>query len=770
MVQDIQRIRPVETTSAQANGQFPSSAPAANPVFYRTYSRKLTGTRRESWSEVTRRTLGGLAELGKFTEDEKAIVNQMQQELKCLPSGRWLWVGGTEWIKKPENFNGAYNCTSTNVIDWAAFGLMMDLAMMGCGTGAIIEPKYTNRLPAIRNVLTVKMGWGIGTVPENDRIETTEVNINGNAVEIIAGDSRRGWVDSYQALLEMSTDERFDGPVTITIDLGNIRPAGEKLKGFGGVANPIKLPNLYDRCAQILNKAIGRQMTPVECCLLIDEAAACVVAGNIRRSAGMRQGNSADTKFAMAKDDLWQQADNGNWRIDPERDAFRMANHTRVYHHKPTKQEVLDAVRKQFYSGEGAIQYAPEAIARSSADLLKTRDQKIEFINAYESSKGAEFLLSLKPEMDVAEVEHRLGRYGLNPCGEIIGEDFHCNLSEIHLNQIDPRDLKAQEDAFTAGGLTVAALLNHQFTEPRYQKSRLLDPIVGVSFTGLFDFFVQAFGTEWLNWWEAGRPNTMRGLEFKAKEQEYLSTWKATVHKVVAEYCTKHGIKPPNRCTTVQPAGTKSLLTGASSGWHPPKAQRFIRRITFGKNDPVALACLDYGYSIVPSQSDKDEQGNLLTDAFDPRCTEWLVEIPVEVPWANIPGADEVSIELFSATAQFDFYMQVQKYYTAHNTSATIELREDEIDALADVIYDSVATNDGYMSAALLARFDAPFPRLPFEKIDRSTYLKLSAEVLERRTVDDFYGALAKYDSGEVITEGPAGCDSDKCLFEAAKK
>ena len=770
MVQDIQRIRSVETTSAQANGQFPSSAPAANPVFYRTYSRKLTGTRRESWSEVTRRTLGGLAELGKFTEDEKAIVNQMQQELKCLPSGRWLWVGGTEWIKKPENFNGAYNCTSTNVIDWAAFGLMMDLAMMGCGTGAIIEPKYTNRLPAIRNVLTVKMGWGIGTVPENDRIETTEVNINGNAVEIIAGDSRRGWVDSYQALLEMSTDERFDGPVTITIDLGNIRPAGEKLKGFGGVANPIKLPNLYDRCAQILNKAIGRQMTPVECCLLIDEAAACVVAGNIRRSAGMRQGNSADTKFAMAKDDLWQQADNGNWRIDPERDAFRMANHTRVYHHKPTKQEVLDAVRKQFYSGEGAIQYAPEAIARSSADLLKTRDQKIEFINAYESSKGAEFLLSLKPEMDVAEVEHRLGRYGLNPCGEIIGEDFHCNLSEIHLNQIDPRDLKAQEDAFTAGGLTVAALLNHQFTEPRYQKSRLLDPIVGVSFTGLFDFFVQAFGTEWLNWWEAGRPNTMRGLEFKVKEQEYLSTWKATVHKVVAEYCTKHGIKPPNRCTTVQPAGTKSLLTGASSGWHPPKAQRFIRRITFGKNDPVALACLDYGYSIVPSQSDKDEQGNLLTDAFDPRCTEWLVEIPVEVPWANIPGADEVSIELFSATAQFDFYMQVQKYYTAHNTSATIELREDEIDALADVIYDSVATNDGYMSAALLARFDAPFPRLPFEKIDRSTYLKLSAEVLERRTVDDFYGALAKYDSGEVITEGPAGCDSDKCLFEAAKK
>jgi ribonucleotide reductase, class II len=70
----------------------------------------------------------------------------------------------------------------------------------------------------------------------------------------------------------------------------------------------------------------------------------------------------------------------------------------------------------------------------------------------------------------------------------------------------------------------------------------------------------------------------------------------------------------------------------------------------------------------------------------------------------------------------------------------------------------------------LLARFDAPFPRLPFEKIDRSTYVKLSKEVEARRKTDDFYGALAKYDSGDVIAEGPAGCDSDKCLFEASKK
>ena len=127
-------------------------------------------------------------------------------------------------------------------------------------------------------------------------------------------------------------------------------------------------------------------------------------------------------------------------------------------------------------------------------------------------------------------------------------------MSEVHLNQLDPDNYKEQEEAFTAGALSVAALLNHQFLEPRYQYSRELDPIVGVSFTGLFDFFVHAFGADWLRWWEPGRPETPQGLIFKRGEQKYLNFWKDIVHQVVWEYCDRHQIKRPNRCTTVQPA------------------------------------------------------------------------------------------------------------------------------------------------------------------------------------------------------------------------
>jgi len=1503
MVQELERTR--------SKSPFSETAPAAYPVFYRTYSRRFDGGRRESWNEVCDRTLTGLIELGKLTQEEHALISKMQRNLKAMPSGRWLWVGGTEWSKNPKNFSGAYNCTSTNVIDWRAFGLMMDLAMMGCGTGAVLEPKYINQLPKIRNKITVTMRGGVGQTPASQRREEAEVKVDAanNRVEIIAGDSRQGWVKSYQTLLELSTDERFDGEVEAIVDLSDVRPAGEQLKGFGGMANPVKLPELYERCTKILNNALGRQLNSIECCLLIDEAAACVVAGNIRRclpedalvhtkkglvpikdvqvgdqvqtpvgyrkvidkfdqghqdvyeietngthpratlnhriavfkdasgqvewkqlselsagdrlmhshqilsgtqthlpadttakrpeksqnakpiqiplltpdvawligfthgdgyvalgrnkhdkpygrvewamnerdndpqllerlrekidaalfafglrathgsvkgentaksvcssirlaeyfhthikqpnqslevpsfilrsyidvraaylaglmdsdgainnrpphlitsvyrnfvrqvsavlsslgiagrlsttvpdnerwqvkynltvpalkqhynslisphsakgalkvglkmygytlsgammceaysysemrgmgfqgnrsvdsnyeryvaeanldlnipvtvkglgsydhvqtydievedahcfycdgylthnSAGMRQFDSNDNVATGAKENLWQQDEHGNWRIDPTRDALRMANHTRVFHEKPSKAEVLEAVRKQFQSGEGAIQWAGEAERRAqgkgryglnpcvtddtwvhtgdgprrvkelvgqqhstyvngelfstttdgfffsgekpvvkletkegfelrltenhrvlkvtaqtqkkqytewteagelqsgdrlvlhnhrdlqswdgagsydegwllgslvgdgslaktpwnnsgllryweessdemsqhAVQLLKTavgyakRTEEVhyhkqlkhrvinstglaklaskfgirqgsktigdaveqascEFYSGFLKGlfdadgsvqgtqlKGVSVRLAQSNLSNLQAVQRMLARLGIistlyqerrpegyrtlpdsqrqpaeyfcqaqhelvvskdnlpyfqalvgfrepkkaaqldellsgykrnldrerftvtvqsieadgvekvydctvpgpscfdangivaHNCGEIIGQDFHCNLAEIHLNQISARDTQAQDDAFRAGALAVAALLNHEFMESRYQQSREEDPIVGVSFTGFFDFCVKAFGVEWLEWFAEGRPDTMKGVEFKTQEQKYLSRWKQVVHETVGEYCDRHNIRRPNRCTTVQPAGTKSLLTGASSGWHPPKAQRFIRRITFRKDDPVALACIDYGYSVIPSQSDKDENGNLLNDPFDPRCTEWLVELPVEVDWANMPGADEVSIENFSALAQFDFYMQVQKHYTAHNTSATIELKENEIELLGDRIYQAIENDEGYISAALLARFDdvQTFPRLPFEPITKARYEEMLEEVKARRVTEDFHAALEKHDAGELVEAGPAGCDSDKCLLPEKK-
>lgn len=807
------------------------------------YRRRLSATR-ETWHDLCVRTIDGIAKLGKFTDEEKALVFKLQKELKTLTSGRWLWVGGTEWIDEPSNFAGAYNCQSSNMVDWDAFGYAMNFAMMGTGTGAVLEDKYISQLPVIRNRLDVKVIGEIGAVPISERQENTTFSYKssyiGDQLLIVVGDSRKGWVSAYQAMLEYSSMILSRTKLDITVDISHVRPNGEKLKGFGGTANPVKLADLFPKLANITNKAIGRKLTSVECCLLLDEAAMVVVAGNIRRSAGIKQFSSDDEKAETAKDNLWQCID-GKWSVDPERDALRMSNHTRVFHRKPTEQECVDAVRKQYHSGEGAIQWAGEAIARSNADLLDTIDKKTQFISFYnrDPENAKTYLSFLDTQADDKELDHRMSRYGLNPCfakgtmvltrngsfpieslvgktvdiydghewrtidnfrvtaenqpvfkltlhsgievtateyhkfiledgsrvelkelkdgdrlwavienlfavtnkeyvvksvefshvadkvycctvegshsfqlanglvvgqcGEILGSSFFCNLSEVHLNQLDPHNYNEQEQAFKAATLSVCALLHHDLSAlgDRFAYSREIDPIIGVSFTGLFDFFVNLFGRDWLDWWAAGRPeewefvanepkdlisidaileyrfgwynpafeNIVDDLEylsdwFKHIESMYLSTWRFTVEETAKEYCDRHGLKLPNRCTTCQPAGSKSLLTGASAGWHPSYAPCFIRRITKAVNDPVALAAIALGYSVVPSQTDKDENGNLLTDPHDPRCTEWLIEIPYAMPWADL--ADGIDFN-FSALAQFDFYMQVQQHYTTHN-------------------------------------------------------------------------------------------------------
>ena len=753
--------------------EFLETAPSANVVFYRTYARRTESDQRETYAEAIHRVVSDIADLGRFTEDEKRKVLSAALAQQCLPSGRWLWVGGTDWVHKPENFSGSYNCTSTDVSDPEAFGLMMELAMMGSGTGAVLEDSKISQLPKVSTLINLVEVTDVGEAGGDD---TTRVDWDKDGARLVVGDSRKGWCSAYQQVIDWAFSEGI-GKFDLTVDLSQIRPAGERLKGFGGVANPVKLAETFKKVVAILWNAYGRKLSAVECCLLIDEASAAVVAGNIRRSAGMRQFGWTDKEAATAKDNLYSQDESGNWRVDTYREALRMANHTRCAHKKPKLSDVVASVTKQFHSGEGAIQYVPEAIARSNVDLLPTEQEKIAFLEMYEDGWGRDFLCAaldaVQPDMDKEakerELSHRMGRYGLNPCGEILGQDFHCNLAEVHLNNIDPKDTRAQQKAFEAGALQVAALLHHEFVVDRYQYSRNIDPIVGVSFTGLFDFFVHAFGARWLMWNMGGRPEGNMADEYEAKERGFLGMWRRTVRQTVEAYCIKHGLRVPNRVTTVQPAGTKSLLTGASSGWHPPKAQRFIRRITVGANDPIALAAIEYGFNVIPAQSARDDEGNLLNDIHDPRSLEWLIEIPTAVSWANLPGCDRYDLSQLSAKAQWGLYMQVQNYYTEHNTSATIEFREDEIEELSQLIFDGMGK--GYISAALLARFDAnaTFPRLPFEPITKEQYDTEMGNVQRRQKDANFHRALARYDSPEVELTSENACTSAACLAQADK-
>lgn len=760
------------------SSEFSNYAPSANAVFYRTYSRRKPDGTRENFKEAMARTVEDIAEIGKVSKNQENLMLEQALKQHTFPSGRAFWVAGSNWSAEPSNYSGYYNCTSTDVCDLAVFGLMMDLAMMGSGTGAVLEESRINQLPTVKNKIKVTKVIPIKAESGGTDETTLTRGEKYNDFHLQVGDSRKGWVQAYNAVLQLAFNEQNldTNQFNLVLDLSQVRPSGARLKGFGGTANPVKLEEMFRKICKLLTKASGRKLNSVEACLLIDEAASCVVAGNIRRSAGMRQFSSTDERAIQAKEGLYTQDKDGNWKVDPSKEALRMANHTICYHEKPSLETVTESVRKQFYSGEGALQFVPEAIARANADILnpKEREKFVSLYCEYGRERAKLYLITAANAKSIVfnrkELNHRMDRYGLNPCGEIIGKDFHCNLAEVHLNTIDPTDPEAQYRAFYAAGLQVAALLKHEFVYERYQYSREIDPIVGVSFTGLFDFFVHAFGSNWLQWMMNDRPSDdLNGYE--AKEKEYLQTWREAAHAAVYDYCTEHELRVPNRITTVQPAGTKSLLTGASSGWHPPKAQRFIRRITFGKQDPLVSALRDWGYSIIPAPSARDEEGNLLDDIADPRVTEVLVEIPTEVSWANLPGCDAFDLSKLSAAAQFKLYHQVQTYYTDHNTSATIEFREHEIDTLAELIHDHMGK--GYISAALLARFDAnaTFPRLPFEPITKEQYDLMVTRVNGWRLPTDeelgFTGVLSKYDSADYELSTEAACTSAACIAKA---
>jgi ribonucleotide reductase class II len=785
-------------------------------VFYRTYSRWLeVFNRRETWSEVIDRCIKGFADVGKLNDRQLREVSNYALDAKVMPSGRWLWVGGSDWVKIPANFYGAYNCNSTAIDSFEAIAHVMDLLMQGCGVGVMLESKFIEQLPPVINKLQIQI-LDLPIKAKGYRQEETSIEFdNDNKIFLIVGDSRKGWVEAlYQILNIAALNLSLDSKITpskykVFIDLSNIRPDGDRIKGFGGIAKSKGLGEFFIDVADILNQTKKYRLSPKLCALLICTIGKVVVAGNVRRSAIIEQFDYDNEDAQTLKKSMWRNV-NGVWSIDPKIDCMRMANLTRVFHKKPTLKECIDSVTSQYHSGEGAIQWTGEAIARASADLLDDMLKKQKFLDLYNQDKNlaANYLRSLLVHNKFTsgynvevEINDRMLRYGLNPCGEIIQFNNFCNLSEVHLNTIDPFDLQDQEKAFEVAALSVCVLLHHDFNKATYQQSRELDPIVGVSFTGLFDFFVHAFGVDWLRWWEQGRCDNFNATEYgwsrismvaeifepsnpKSNFQDcknassayrhyetlFLKTWQSIATKSVKEYCESNDINTPNRCTTVQPAGTKSLLTGASPGWHPPVSQRYIRRITFAAYDPVALACIDYGYSVIPSQKDKDEHGDLLNDAFDPRCTEWLIEIPTQVSWADLPGADRIDIAQFSAVAQMDFYMSIQKHYTQHNTSATLLFRESEITALATRIFEAIANDEGYISVAMLARFDdyQNFPRLPFEPIDFNTYNNLQESVLSKRALlagnKDFGQLLSKYDTQEAMVDaGCAPCDSEKC-------
>lgn len=155
----------------------------------------------------------------------------------------------------------------------------------------------------------------------------------------------------------------------------------------------------------------------------------------------------------------------------------------------------------------------------------------------------------------------------------------------------------------------------------------------------------------------------------------------------------------------------------------------------------VAFSCIEAGYLVVPAVQDR---------------ASWVVEIPMSVPWAGRVG-DKVNLEELPVTSQFGLYMMVQKEYTDHNTSGTIELYADEAESLAALICSSIG--NGYISVSLSPRSKNPicYPQMPIEPITADQYATMMDDVRCRRASASFDDSIRRWDA--LLGEGYSGRD-----------
>lgn len=481
------------------------------------YSRWLEKEgRRETWEETVERYFKffdeHLSENHKFQLDSK-----IRQELKdavlnleIMPSMRSLMTAG-EALKR-DNTAG-YNCSYVAVNRVRAFDEILYILMCGTGVGFSVERQYVEKLPTIAEVFTDS--------------DTT----------IIVQDSKAGWAKAFRELISL-----LIGGQVPKWDISKIRPAGARLKTFGGRASgPKPLEDLFRFTTETFRRAAGRKLTSIECHDIVCKVAEIVVVGGVRRSALISLSNLTDERMRDAKTGAW-------WNDNPQR---ALANNSVAYKEKPEIGTFMDEWVSLYKSksGERGI-FNRQAAQKTVAKLGDRRDPNYEF--------------------------------GTNPCSEIILRDCEfCNLTEVVVRAEDtPETLVKKVKLASILGTWQASLTHFPYLSSTWKKNCEEEALLGVSLTGILDnHFLRSSG-----------PNV----------ELLLQTMKEEAIKTNKEWASTLGINPAAAITCVKPSGTVSQLTDSASGIHPRHNEYYIRTVRADRKDPLCQMMIDMGFPSEP--------------------------------------------------------------------------------------------------------------------------------------------------------------------------
>ena len=357
-------------------------------VYYRTYSRPVPEeSRREMWWETVARVaeFSSKLELDALKRSGGAIdqstinrltniaeqIYDMIYNLQLFPSGRSLWVADLETSYK--NPLSSFNCSFVTIDSLKKFSEIFFVLMLGVGVGLSVERKYVNKLPKINTNIEI-IHKDYREMPKANRNEYTEIKLKSNSViEIVIGDSRNGWKDAIDYYFSIISTKQYQDVDMIIINYDHVRPAGERIKTFGGFASGFgAIKRMFEKIDKLFkNKRLSNSIQwqtiePIDCLDIGTVIAENVVAGGSRRSAEIVFCDKDDEKVLSAKANLYYQDKNGQWIANQDILHRTLSNNTVFYNEKPTKEELVNHFDRIKVSGEPAFANMQEMKRRRS--------------------------------------------------------------------------------------------------------------------------------------------------------------------------------------------------------------------------------------------------------------------------------------------------------------------------------------------------------------------------------------------------------------------
>ena len=484
------------------------------------YAKYCDGKGRESWPETVGRYVSEVV----HTRVEEPVANEIEQailSLEVMPSMRAMMTAGPALER--DNTAG-YNCSYLPVDDPKSFDEAMFILLCGTGVGFSVERQFVKKLPEI---------------PELYDSDTT----------IVVRDSKEGWAKAFRQLLALL----WAGEIP-QWDVSRVRPAGARLKTFGGRASgPAPLVDLFNFAVKIFKDAQGRKLSSIECHDLMCKVGEVVVVGGVRRSAMISLSNLSDDRMRHAKSGKW-------WENEPQR---ALANNSVSYSEKPDGISFMREWMALVESGSGERGVFNREASKKQAAKYGRRDPSYEF--------------------------------GTNPCSEIILRPYQfCNLTEVVVRATDTiDDLKRKVQLATILGTIQSSFTKFPYLRKVWQRNTEEERLLGVSLTGIMDNPLMT--------------SHNKGLD---KTLEHLREVAVLTNK---EWAMRLGIPESAAITCVKPSGTVSQLVDSASGIHARHSPYYIRTVRGDNKDPITQFMKDQG---IPSEPDIMKPDNTTVFSF----------------------------------------------------------------------------------------------------------------------------------------------------------